>query len=126
VGPAVSLALACYGILGAFYPFALVTYHFYLVMTGQNTHEYLRNKSLVPSERGNPFNRGNFLKNFFAVLCWPKPITYVQPRAYFKLEDHRFDKLQMVGEGQWDEQVNSAQDDIAPVTDMPMAEIVRQ
>src|ERR1700736_1469156 len=48
---------------------------------------------------------------------------YVQPRAYFKLEDHRFDKLQMVGEGQWDEQVNSAQDHIAPVTDMPMAEI---
>jgi palmitoyltransferase ZDHHC9/14/18 len=41
VGPGVSLALACYGILGAFYPLALVSYHFYLVMTGQNTHEYV-------------------------------------------------------------------------------------
>jgi hypothetical protein len=41
VGPGVSLALACYGILGAFYPFALVSYHFYLVFSGQNTHEYV-------------------------------------------------------------------------------------
>jgi hypothetical protein len=41
VGPGVSLALACYGIVGAFYPFALVSYHFYLTITGQNTHEYV-------------------------------------------------------------------------------------
>jgi len=41
LGPGVSLALACYGILGAFYPFTLVCYHFYLVFTGQNTHEYV-------------------------------------------------------------------------------------
>lgn len=41
VGPAVSLALACYGVLGAFYPFLLVVYHFYLVTSGQNTHEYV-------------------------------------------------------------------------------------
>ena len=41
VGPGVSLALACYGILGALYPFALVSYHFYLIFTGQNTHEYV-------------------------------------------------------------------------------------
>jgi len=42
VGPAVSLALACYGTLGAFYPFALVLYHFYLNFSGQNTHEYVQ------------------------------------------------------------------------------------
>ena len=41
VGPGVSLALACYGLLGSFYPFALVVYHFYLVLSGQNTHEYV-------------------------------------------------------------------------------------
>jgi hypothetical protein len=41
-GPAVSLALACYGFLGALYPFALVCYHFYLIFSGQNTHEYVR------------------------------------------------------------------------------------
>jgi hypothetical protein len=41
VGPAVSLALACYGILVSFYPFALVSYHFYLICSGQNTHEYV-------------------------------------------------------------------------------------
>jgi hypothetical protein len=42
VGPAVSLALACYGFLGSFYPFTLVSYHFYLNFSGQNTHEYVR------------------------------------------------------------------------------------
>jgi palmitoyltransferase ZDHHC9/14/18 len=42
VGPAVSLALACYGLLGSFYPFTLVSYHFYLNFSGQNTHEYVR------------------------------------------------------------------------------------
>jgi len=41
VGSGVSLGLACYGILGALYPFALVSYHFYLIFTGQNTHEYV-------------------------------------------------------------------------------------
>lgn len=41
VGPAVSLALACYGLLASLYPFALVAYHFYLVFSGQNTHEYV-------------------------------------------------------------------------------------
>ena len=41
VGPAVSLALACYGFLASLYPFALVSYHFYLVFSGQNTHEYV-------------------------------------------------------------------------------------
>src|SRR5437762_13426865 len=72
----------------------------------------LRNKSLPPMERELPYTKGNSFKNFFAVLCWPKPITYVilakgvdvryvQPRGYFLLEDHRFDKLPMVGEGQW-------------------------
>ena len=38
---AVSLALACYGLLGSFYPFTLVSYHFYLNFSGQNTHEYV-------------------------------------------------------------------------------------
>lgn len=41
VGPAASLALACYGLLAAMYPCALVSYHFYLALSGQNTHEYV-------------------------------------------------------------------------------------
>jgi hypothetical protein len=27
--------------LGSFYPFTLVSYHFYLNFSGQNTHEYV-------------------------------------------------------------------------------------
>jgi len=88
---------------------------------------------MAPRERGKPYNRGNPLKNFFAVLCWPKPITcilkssvadrrYIQPRAYWSEEDHRFDKLPMVGEGAWDD---ANMDDTAPETDVPMPHIGR-
>lgn len=90
---------------------------------------------MPPRERELPYNKGNAFKNFFAVLCWPKPITYclpmigvdvryVQPRAYFELEDHRFDKLPMVGEGQWDDPINFARE-TAPETNVPMTQIVR-
>ena len=65
VGPGVSLALACYGVLGAFYPFLLVVYHFYLVTSGQNTHEYVSPSGdapngscgISPCIRGNGTNR---------------------------------------------------------------------
>ena len=49
---------------------------------------------------------------------------YVQPRALFEEEDHRFDKLPMVGEGTWDDPVED-EGDVAPEVDVPMTEIVR-
>ena len=52
-------------------------------------------------------------------------VRYIQPRAYFKLEDHRFDKLPMVGEGQWDDALPLEGDDSVPQIDVPMAQIVR-
>ena len=92
---------------------------------------------MLPRDRDKPFNRGNLFRNFFAVLCWPKPITYsspsdcpdlacsyIQPRAHFEEEDHRFDKLPMVGEGTWDDPVEE-EGDIAPEVDVPMTQIVR-
>lgn len=90
-----------------------------------------------PREREKPYNKGNGFKNFFAVLCWPKPITYdpcqmlltaryVQPRAYFVQEDHRFDKLPVVGSGQWEDEMNALDaDDTAPETNVPLTQIVR-
>ena len=86
-------------------------------------------------ERELPYTKGNSFQNFFAVLCWPKPITYVilakgvdvryvQPRAYFQLEDHRFDKLPMVGEGQWDDPILLPHE-AAPQTNVAMTQIDR-
>jgi hypothetical protein len=46
---------------------------------------------------------------------------YVQPRAYFELEDHRFDKLPMVGEGTWDDPA----EDTAPEINVRMTPIIR-
>jgi len=62
------------------------------------------------------------MKLLWKWRCWP--CRYVQPRGYFQLEDHRFDKLPMVGEGQWEDALN-ALDDNAPVTNVPMTQIVR-
>lgn len=50
--------------------------------------------------------------------------SYVQPRAYFEEEDHRFDKLPMVGEGTWDDSAEE-EGDVAPEVDVPMTQIVR-
>jgi len=47
--------------------------------------------------------------------------SYVQPRAYFEIDDHRFDKLRPVGEGQWDE----IMPDLALEREVPMTEIKR-
>jgi hypothetical protein len=47
---------------------------------------------------------------------------YVQPRAYYQVEDHRFDKLPMVGEGQWDDPM---EEDTAPETNVPMTQFIR-
>jgi hypothetical protein len=46
---------------------------------------------------------------------------YIQPRAYYIDEDHRFDKLPPVGDGQWDDNV----DEHAPETDVPMPQLGR-
>jgi len=51
---------------------------------------------------------------------------YVQPRAYFVDEDHRFDKLPAVGSGQWEDEMNALDaDETAPETNVPMTQIVR-
>jgi hypothetical protein len=53
---------------------------------------------------------------------------YVQPRAYFQLDDHRFDKLPMVGEGTWDDNEDALRgmEYTAAETDLPMTQIIRE
>lgn len=60
-------------------------------------------------------------------MCLPVSdvdVRYVQPRAYFQLDDHRFDKLPMVGEGQWDDPIILA-NETAAETNVPMTQIVQ-
>src|SRR6266496_444468 len=53
----------------------------------------LRNKSLPPIERELPYNKGNSFKNFFAVLCWPKPIRYVFLRKVLMLVTSNHERI---------------------------------
>jgi hypothetical protein len=56
-------------------------------------------------------------------LTWRRGLTghsYVRPRAYFEIDDHRFDKLPGVGEAGWNRPVLLARE-----TEVPMTEIAR-
>ncbi|KAF3119331.1 Eukaryotic peptide chain release factor GTP-binding subunit [Orbilia oligospora] len=94
----VPFAMVIYGALGSLYPIALVGYHVFLVYRGESTREYLNNHKFVPSERHRPFTRSNPVANFIAVLCRPRPPTYVQFKNKHVVGDQRFDakeKLKM-------------------------------
>jgi len=51
------------------------------------------------------------------MLC-----RYVQPRAWWSEDDHRFEKLPVVGEGAWEDE---NMDDTAPETDVPLPYVGR-
>ncbi|KAK6502329.1 Eukaryotic peptide chain release factor GTP-binding subunit [Arthrobotrys conoides] len=87
----VPFAMVIYGALGSLYPIALVGYHVFLVYRGESTREYLNNHKFVPSERHRPFTRSNPVANFIAVLCRPRPPTYVQFKNKHVVGDQRFD-----------------------------------
>ncbi|KAF3907870.1 hypothetical protein ABW20_dc0109166 [Dactylellina cionopaga] len=87
----VPFAMVIYAAIGAMYPIALVGYHVFLLYRGESTREYLNNHKFVPSERHRPFTRGHPIANFVAVLCRPRPPTYVQFKNKHIVGDQRFD-----------------------------------
>ncbi|EPS36814.1 hypothetical protein H072_9656 [Dactylellina haptotyla CBS 200.50] len=94
----VPFAMVIYAALAALYPIALVGYHVFLMWRGESTREYLNNHKFVPSERHRPFTRSHPLANFIAVLCRPRPPTYVQFKNKHIVGDQRFEvkeKLKM-------------------------------
>lgn len=86
----VPFAMVIYGIIGTVYPAALTVYHLFLMGRGETTREYLNGHKFIKSERHRPFTQGNVMKNWFVVLCRPRPPTYLNFKRKYEEGDQRF------------------------------------
>lgn len=86
----VPFALAIYGFLASPYPAALMSYHLYLMSRGETTREYLNSQKFLRSDRHRPFHQGSAIKNWIAILCRPRPPTYLQFKRQYTDGDQRF------------------------------------
>jgi palmitoyltransferase ZDHHC9/14/18 len=86
----VPFAMVFYGLIGAAYPAILLGYHLYLAIRGETTREHLNGKKFLPVDRHRPFSQKNLVKNIAAVLCRPRPPTYLQTKARYMAGDQRF------------------------------------
>ena len=87
----VPLAMAVYALLATPYPAALWIYHSFLVTRGETTREYLNSRKFPKHGRHRPFTYGHVLKNWAAVLCRPRPPTYLRFKDRYEEGDQRFD-----------------------------------
>lgn len=86
----VPFAMFIYGIIAFPYPAALMVYHLFLMGRGETTREYLNSHKFIKSERYRPFTQGNIIKNWFVVLCRPRPPTYLSFKRLHEDGDQRF------------------------------------
>ncbi|KAJ5469529.1 Palmitoyltransferase erf2 [Penicillium diatomitis] len=86
----VPFAMVIYGIIALPYPTSLWAYHLFLVGRGETTREYLNSHKFQKQDRHRPFTQGNALTNWIAVLCRPRPPTYMQFKRPYEEGDQRF------------------------------------
>ncbi|KAH6665424.1 DHHC palmitoyltransferase-domain-containing protein [Halenospora varia] len=86
----VPFAMVIYGALATPYPAALMGYHLFLMGRGETTREYLNSHKFVKKDRHRPFTQGNIIKNWFVVLCRPRPPTYLNFKRKYEDGDQRF------------------------------------
>lgn len=86
----VPFAMLIYGLLAAPYPAALTGYHVFLMSRGETTREYLNSHKFIKAERHKPFTQGGVLRNIVAVLCRPRPPTYLNFKKPYEEGDQRF------------------------------------
>lgn len=86
----VPFAMVVYGFLGFLYPASLMGYHVFLVARGETTREYLNSHKFLKKDRYRAFTQGNWFKNWWVVLCRPRPPTYYGFKGGFAEGDQRF------------------------------------
>ncbi|RAL68337.1 hypothetical protein DID88_007067 [Monilinia fructigena] len=86
----IPFAMFIYGLLATPYPGALMAYHFFLMGRGETTREYLNSHKFIKKDRHRPFNQGSFISNWIAVLCRPRPPTYLSFKRKYEEGDQRF------------------------------------
>ncbi|KAK3947027.1 DHHC palmitoyltransferase-domain-containing protein [Pseudoneurospora amorphoporcata] len=85
----VPFAMVFYGFLAFLYPAALTGYHVFLMARGETTREYLNSHKFPKSDRYRAFTQANWLKNWFVVLCRPRPPTYYGFKVKYNQGDQR-------------------------------------
>ncbi|OIW31161.1 hypothetical protein CONLIGDRAFT_614649 [Coniochaeta ligniaria NRRL 30616] len=85
----VPFAMVIYGFFGILYPTALTGYHFFLMARGETTREYLNSHKFLKKDRYRAFTQGSWIKNWWAVLCRPRPPTYYQFKRKYAAGDQR-------------------------------------
>lgn len=86
----VPFAMVIYAVLGAAYPMALMGYHLFLMGRGETTREYLNSHKFLKKDRHRPFTQGSVIKNWWVVLCRPRPPTYLRFKRKYEEGDQRF------------------------------------
>ncbi|KAG7147423.1 Palmitoyltransferase ERF2 like protein [Verticillium longisporum] len=89
----VPFAMVIYGGLAFCYPAALMGYHIFLMARGETTREYINSHKFIKQERFRAFTQGSMLKNWFVVLCRPRPPTYYSFKAKYQPGDQRLGNL---------------------------------
>ncbi|KAK3363619.1 DHHC palmitoyltransferase-domain-containing protein [Lasiosphaeria hispida] len=85
----VPFAMVVFGFLGLLYPAALLGYHVFLMARGETTREYLNSHKFLKKDRYRAFTQGSWFKNWFVVLCRPRPPTYYGFKGGYALGDQR-------------------------------------
>ncbi|KAK3996998.1 putative palmitoyltransferase [Cladorrhinum sp. PSN332] len=86
----VPFAMVIYGFIAFLYPAALMGYHVFLMARGETTREYLNSHKFLKKDRYKAFTQGSWFKNWFVVLCRPRPPTYYGFKRSFAEGDQRF------------------------------------
>jgi palmitoyltransferase ZDHHC9/14/18 len=85
----VAFAMVIYGFFAFLYPAALTGYHIFLMARGETTREYLNSHKFLKKDRYRAFTQANWFKNWFVVLCRPRPPTYYQFKEKYVPGDQR-------------------------------------
>lgn len=92
-------AMVIYGVFGFLYPASLMGYHLFLMARGETTREYLNSHKFVKADRYRAFTQGSWFKNWFVVLCRPRPPTYYGFKGGYVKGDQRLSSTTR-GQGQ--------------------------
>jgi len=85
----VPFAMVIYGFFGIMYPAALTGYHVFLMARGETTREYLNSHKFLKKDRYRAFTQASWVKNWWVVLCRPRPPTYYQFKKRYTPGDQR-------------------------------------
>jgi palmitoyltransferase ZDHHC9/14/18 len=83
-------AMCVYALLATPYPMALMCYHIFLMARGETTREFLNSHKFIKAERHRAFTQGSMVKNWIAILCRPRPPTYMNFKRKYEEGDQRF------------------------------------